>query len=301
MDFCKLKSCRRKYILNYFGENPSSDICQKTCDYCENPGKVENEMNCMYTSSLKYVKKEEKPKSYQKNQNGKYFDKVSQVSFDDNATAEEIFEAYKNVDNPGFSSFSRRSFDRPKVYKNIDESKILNSPSIEKQNLDVQRKEKQILINDLRSALKKNFTVLKDQEKLKNVEDILNTHEQKISQGMKSFSDYQNKMKNFVVLVNKMTDLKKLFEFKKRKVGDTSPPSSPPSSSSSNVKTQGLNSGFITAKNFMKKAPSKNSSSKSSPVKRTLSKKEDNFGFTTASQLSKQMSNKKKRIEEEDK
>jgi len=32
--FCKLQSCRRKFLLAYFGEEPIHDVCNGTCDNC---------------------------------------------------------------------------------------------------------------------------------------------------------------------------------------------------------------------------------------------------------------------------
>lgn len=33
--FCTLKTCRREYLLNFFGEVSKTDICQGTCDVCK--------------------------------------------------------------------------------------------------------------------------------------------------------------------------------------------------------------------------------------------------------------------------
>lgn len=35
--FCTGTECRRKYLLQYFGEITKGDICKKTCDFCINP------------------------------------------------------------------------------------------------------------------------------------------------------------------------------------------------------------------------------------------------------------------------
>jgi len=37
VDYCKAPTCRRKYIMRYFGETPDKDICKKTCDVCRSP------------------------------------------------------------------------------------------------------------------------------------------------------------------------------------------------------------------------------------------------------------------------
>jgi RecQ family ATP-dependent DNA helicase len=34
IEYCKLSTCLRKYLLAYFGEEPEKDICQGTCDNC---------------------------------------------------------------------------------------------------------------------------------------------------------------------------------------------------------------------------------------------------------------------------
>lgn len=42
VDYCSKAHCRRSFILKYFGSKPV--LCQKTCDYCQNPAKVEAAM-----------------------------------------------------------------------------------------------------------------------------------------------------------------------------------------------------------------------------------------------------------------
>ena len=43
VDYCVKSGCRRKYLLRHFGETiDPAVVCQKTCDYCRNPRKVES-------------------------------------------------------------------------------------------------------------------------------------------------------------------------------------------------------------------------------------------------------------------
>ena len=35
--FSETAMCRRKYLLHYFGEDFSSEDCNKMCDNCKNP------------------------------------------------------------------------------------------------------------------------------------------------------------------------------------------------------------------------------------------------------------------------
>jgi superfamily II DNA helicase RecQ len=42
VDYCTMPTCRRQFLLRFFGErntDPKS-VCQKTCDFCQNPEKV---------------------------------------------------------------------------------------------------------------------------------------------------------------------------------------------------------------------------------------------------------------------
>ena len=42
VDYCIKPGCKRKYILNHFGEKiDASIVCKRTCDYCCDPKKVE--------------------------------------------------------------------------------------------------------------------------------------------------------------------------------------------------------------------------------------------------------------------
>lgn len=44
INYCTQPRCRRKHVLEHFGEDfDSKTQCNKTCDYCINPEKVENE------------------------------------------------------------------------------------------------------------------------------------------------------------------------------------------------------------------------------------------------------------------
>jgi RecQ family ATP-dependent DNA helicase len=40
VDYCTAPGCRRQFLLNHFGDT-STVLCDKTCDYCNNPEKVE--------------------------------------------------------------------------------------------------------------------------------------------------------------------------------------------------------------------------------------------------------------------
>lgn len=52
-DYCTKLCCRRKFLLTHFGEKTDpKELCKKTCDYCENPGRVENAMNSCNTARI---------------------------------------------------------------------------------------------------------------------------------------------------------------------------------------------------------------------------------------------------------
>ena len=46
MDLCTQRCCRRKFLLNHFGEEiDPKTVCKKTCDYCIDPGRMDREMD----------------------------------------------------------------------------------------------------------------------------------------------------------------------------------------------------------------------------------------------------------------
>jgi RecQ family ATP-dependent DNA helicase len=50
VNYCVTPTCKRKYILAHYGEVIVASICNKTCDYCIDPSKVERDIqasNCM--------------------------------------------------------------------------------------------------------------------------------------------------------------------------------------------------------------------------------------------------------------
>lgn len=57
IEFCTIKSCRRKHILEYFGEKITDDLCKRTCDYCKAPTGTGIPIN--KSSGLKQKKVEE--------------------------------------------------------------------------------------------------------------------------------------------------------------------------------------------------------------------------------------------------
>jgi len=50
VNYCVTPTCKRKYVLAHYGEVVDANICNKTCDYCIDPTKVERDIqasNCM--------------------------------------------------------------------------------------------------------------------------------------------------------------------------------------------------------------------------------------------------------------
>ena len=72
-------------------------------------------------------------------------------------------------------------------------------------------------VKELKEALRKNFQLLKAEEKLSSLEEIAREEEVKVSSKSSSFLDYKNKMEALVGLVNKCTHVSKLFEWKSNK------------------------------------------------------------------------------------
>ncbi|KAI7740364.1 hypothetical protein M8C21_009437 [Ambrosia artemisiifolia] len=50
VEYCETSGCRRKKILDSFGEQVSTSLCKKTCDACKNPNQVEK-----YLEELKAI------------------------------------------------------------------------------------------------------------------------------------------------------------------------------------------------------------------------------------------------------
>ena len=45
INYCTQPGCRRKHVLEHFGESfDAKTQCNKTCDFCQNPKKVENDI-----------------------------------------------------------------------------------------------------------------------------------------------------------------------------------------------------------------------------------------------------------------
>lgn len=44
VNYCIKPMCKRKYVLGHFGENIDSIMCNKTCDFCRDPAKVERDI-----------------------------------------------------------------------------------------------------------------------------------------------------------------------------------------------------------------------------------------------------------------
>ncbi|KAL7537949.1 hypothetical protein ACHAXR_009126, partial [Thalassiosira sp. AJA248-18] len=53
VNYCTIPTCKRKYVLEHFGEKiDATSLCQKTCDFCIDPQRVEREIQaseCMST------------------------------------------------------------------------------------------------------------------------------------------------------------------------------------------------------------------------------------------------------------
>ena len=45
--YCLSCSCRRKFLLQHFGEEINTDICNKTCDFCLDPAKIESTLQAI--------------------------------------------------------------------------------------------------------------------------------------------------------------------------------------------------------------------------------------------------------------
>ena len=60
-DYCTQLKCRRNTLIKHFGGKPVD--CQKTCDYCRNPKKVERSMHA--STAIKDVRRQQK--SFRKN------------------------------------------------------------------------------------------------------------------------------------------------------------------------------------------------------------------------------------------
>ena len=60
VDYCTKLCCRRKFLLNHFGEEIDPNAhCKMACDFCRNPQAVENAMNgCSVSRAVKDVKKQ---------------------------------------------------------------------------------------------------------------------------------------------------------------------------------------------------------------------------------------------------
>lgn len=63
-DYCTQMKCRRNTLIKHFGGKPVD--CQKTCDHCKNPKKVERSMHA--STAIKDVRRQQK--SFRNNQQG---------------------------------------------------------------------------------------------------------------------------------------------------------------------------------------------------------------------------------------
>ncbi|GBG73038.1 hypothetical protein CBR_g12756 [Chara braunii] len=50
--YCEEVSCRRQKVLGHFGEKTTPALCNKTCDVCKFPSRVENDVNSLRNTAL---------------------------------------------------------------------------------------------------------------------------------------------------------------------------------------------------------------------------------------------------------
>lgn len=85
INYCMIPGCRRQFLLSHFGEkiNPK-EICCKTCDYCENPVKVQKAIQAsdivkdVLKSAAKYTSQVKKMKEWDGQWQGPHGDEFDQ-------------------------------------------------------------------------------------------------------------------------------------------------------------------------------------------------------------------------------
>jgi len=89
LQYCLTEGCRRCYLLKHFGERATASQCAKTCDYCQDPVKVEGLLKAASSSgtarnSTSFTSKAFEPKAeYDSSAVGEYDVQASDGSGDD--------------------------------------------------------------------------------------------------------------------------------------------------------------------------------------------------------------------------
>lgn len=105
VEYCMTPHCRRQYVLKHFGEKETDPktVCQKCCDYCSNPSRVEQAIQSSEAMRvITFQKKEEAKKKKKAKQWDGQWDKPH--------GDDEFFEGHKEdweVDGLGITSSAK--------------------------------------------------------------------------------------------------------------------------------------------------------------------------------------------------
>lgn len=115
MNYCMLPGCRRQFLLAHFGEDVHpQEVCCKTCDYCENPIKVQKAIQAsdvvkdVLKSAAKYTSKVKNMKEWDGQWQGPHGDDIDH----DDDGFDERWEGDLRITNGGHetnSEFKRKS------------------------------------------------------------------------------------------------------------------------------------------------------------------------------------------------
>lgn len=123
MAFAETTSCRRQFLLHYFGENYDDSDCEKMCDNCKHPKdkvEVQNEMH-IGLSTIVALKENSMSKLLVEYVMGRETKEMKDFGFDQ----QKLFGAGKEKDKVFWESIFRQALLHNFIYKDIEQYGIL--------------------------------------------------------------------------------------------------------------------------------------------------------------------------------
>ncbi|XP_021750141.1 ATP-dependent DNA helicase Q-like 3 isoform X1 [Chenopodium quinoa] len=175
VEYCEGSDCRRKKILQSFGEQAPASLCRKTCDACKQPNLVAKNLEQLSSSAArqKNVLARVVINSSSNNVDGERYSEFWNRSDDKSCDSEEEIsdsdeegEALKSLSYSGLPSRSRLS-EKLDILQRAEEKYYQNQGS----QKETSRKDKNLISNTLRESCKQRLAnALKENQRLGSVD-----------------------------------------------------------------------------------------------------------------------------------